>query len=371
MKAKSLESYQKVAQECIEAFNRVDMRREEGYCVRSGLFSANLTNFLPKVPEASHEAMYTSLLRNLSLEKFDHRLMHLSDVSALEGDLSLINNPKKPFIFCTFHIGSYRLIANLLLRKGYDFSLLVRQGVFESQRAEFKEYHDAMNGTFDTTSKVNILNAEDPRVLLQMTRELKAGRSMLVYLDGDTGTGKDQKVTVNLLNQQVRVRKGIPYASYLSGVPILPIVQYRKNNLQNVLRIGKPVAVKKNEDREDFCRRSLGSIYNYFGKYIEKYPDQWEGWTYIHNAMVIKPEHSGVSAAYDLNKKRTTYRFNQSRYRIFELESNFLLFDRSAYETFEITADMKTYLSSPQVKNPIKTLGPGIFGELVTRSILI
>ncbi len=47
MKAKSLTSYQKVAQECIEAFNRVDMRREEGYCVRSGLFSANLTNFLP------------------------------------------------------------------------------------------------------------------------------------------------------------------------------------------------------------------------------------------------------------------------------------------------------------------------------------
>ena len=371
MKAKSLTSYQKVAQECIEAFNRVDMHREEGYCVRSGLFSANLTNFLPDVPETSHEAMYTGLLRNLSLEKFDNRLMHLSDVSALEGDLSLINNPKKPFIFCTFHIGSYRLIANLLLRKGYQFSTLVRQGVFESQRAEFKEYCADMYNTFKTPSQVNILNAEDPRVLLQMTRELKAGRSMLVYLDGDTGTGEDQKVTVDLLNQKVRVRKGIPYASYLSGVPILPIVQYRKNNLQNVLRIGKPVAVKKNEDREDFCRRSLSSIYKYFGQYIEKYPEQWEGWTYIHNAMVIKPEHASVNTTYALNKSRTTYRFNQSRYRIFELESNFLLFDRSAYETFEITADMKTYLSAPQVKNPIKTLGPGIFGELVTRSILI
>ncbi|GHB55641.1 hypothetical protein [Persicitalea jodogahamensis] len=368
--AKSLTSYQKVAQECIEAFDRVDMRREEGYCVRSGLFSANLTNFLPQVAEKEHEKLYTNLLRNLSLENFDRRLMHLSDVSALEGDLSLINNTNKPFIFCTFHIGSYRLIANALLRKGYQFSTLVRKEVYETQRAEFKEYCDNMYDTFQTPSKVNILNAEDPRVLLQMTRELKAGRSLLVYIDGDTGSGEDHKTTVDFLNQQLRVRKGIPYASYLSGVPILPIVQYRKENLQNVLRIGKPIAMKKNEGREEFSQRSLKAIYKYFGGYIKKYPDQWEGWTYIHNAMIIKPESTSTTTTYNLNKK-ATYRFNQSRYRIFELESNYLLFDRSAYETFEITADMKQYLSAPVVKNPIKTLGANIFGELLTRSILV
>ncbi len=346
------------------------MRREEGFCVRSGLFSANLTNFLPQLPEREHEELYSNLLRNLSLEKFDHRLMHLSDVSAIEGDWSLINNPDKPFIFCTFHIGSYRLIANALIRKGYNFSTLVRQEVFESQRAEFKNYCDEMHDTFQSKSEVNILNAEDPRVLLKMTRELKAGRSILVYIDGDTGSGEDHKTTVDFLNQQVRVRKGIPYASFLAGVPIVPIVQYRKENLQNVLRIGKPIALENNEGREEFSQRALDTIYRYFGQYIELYPDQWEGWTYIHNAMVIKPEVVNVDTTCDLKKKKT-FRFNQTRYRIFELESNFLLFDRTAYETFEITADMKRYLSSPVVKNPIKTLGESIFGELLTRAILV
>lgn len=371
MKAKSLESYRQVAQECLEAFDRVDMRREEGYCVRSGLFSANLTNFLPNLPEVQHESLYMNLIRNLALEKFDRRVMHLSDVSALEGDLSLIGNSKKPFIFCTFHIGSYRLIANVLLRKGYNFSTLVRQEVFEKQQAEFREYTSKMNDTFNTPSKVNILNAEDPRVLLQMTRELKAGRSILVYIDGDTGSGEEHKTDVKFMNQTVRVRKGIPYASYLSGVPILPIVQYRKGDMQNVLRIGKPISVSKNESRDQFSQRALSTIYKYFGKYIEKYPDQWEGWSYIHNSMVIKPEKTSVYSTYTINKKRTTYRFNQSRYRIFELESNFLLFDRTAYETYEITEDMKQYLSAPVVRNPIKTLGEGIFGELLTRNILI
>lgn len=369
--AKSLRSYRQVAQECIDAFNRVDVRREEGYCVRSGLFSANLTNFLPAVPEANHELLYTSLIRNLALEKFDRQLMHLSDVSALEGDLSLIGNNQKPFIFCTFHIGSYRLIANILLRRGYQFSTLVRQEVFESQQAEFKEYCQSMRDTFNTPSKVNILNAEDPRVLLQMTRELQAGRSILVYIDGDTGTGEEHKTTVDFLNQQVRVRKGIPYASFLSGVPILPVVQYRKKDLQNVLRIGKPISIRKNESREEFSQRSLRMIYRYFGEYIEKYPDQWEGWCYIHNSLVIKTQQMALETVQDHSNKRTTFRFNQSRYRIFELESNYLLFDRTAYETFEITADMKAFLTMPVVRNPIKILGERIFGELLTRNILI
>lgn len=371
MKSRSLTSYRKVAQECIDSFDRVDMRREEGHCVRSGLFSANLTNFLPQIPENDHEDLYLDMIRNLALEKFDRQLMHLSDVSALEGDLSLINNPKKPFIFCTFHIGSYRLIANVLLRKGYQFSTLVRQDVFESQQAEFKSYCAGMYDQFKTPSKVNILNAEDPRVLLQMTRELQAGRSILVYIDGDTGSGEEHKTTIDFLNQQIRVRKGIPYASFLSGVPILPIVQYRKDNLQNVLRVGKPIEAEKTETREEFCQRSLSSIYKYFGRYIEKYPNQWEGWCYIHNSMVIKPQQVAAQPKDLAASKRRTYRFNQSRYRIFELESNFLLFDRAAYETYEITADMKKYLSAPVVKNPIKTLGEGIFGELLIRNILI
>lgn len=371
MKAKSLTSYHQVAQECVEAFDRVDMSREEGYCVRSGLFSANLTNFLPSLPESEHESMYRNLIRNLALEKLDRKIMHLSDVSEIEGDLSLISTANKPFIFCTFHLGSYRLIANLLLRKGYQFSTLVRQEIFEKQQAEFKEYTSSMYDTFKTPSKVNILNAEDPRVLMQMTRELKAGRSILVYIDGDTGSGEEHKTDVKFMNQTVRVRKGIPYASYLSGVPILPIVQYRKKNLQNVMRIGKPISINRNEGRDEFSQRALTAIYRYFGQYIEKYPEQWEGWCYIHNSMVIKPEQTSVYSTYTINKKRTTYRFNQSRYRIFEMESNYLLFDRTAYETYEITADMKQYLSTAVVRNPIKILGEGIFGELLTRNILI
>jgi hypothetical protein len=87
--------------------------------------------------------------------------------------------------------------------------------------------------------------------------------------------------------------------------------------------------------------------------------------------MVIKPQQVAAQPESTTMSKRKTYRFNQSRYRIFELESNYLLFDRAAYETYEITADMKKYLSAPVVKNPIKTLGEGIFGELLTRNILI
>jgi hypothetical protein len=40
------------------------MRKEEGYCVRSGLFSANLTNFLPEIPEKDHEDLYLGMINS-------------------------------------------------------------------------------------------------------------------------------------------------------------------------------------------------------------------------------------------------------------------------------------------------------------------
>ncbi|GAB2779643.1 hypothetical protein GCM10027275_23980 [Rhabdobacter roseus] len=363
--------YRYTVRDYVEAFDRLDLSREEGYCVKLGLFSANLTNFLPKIPEARHESLYVNLQRNLALETFDRQIMSLSDVSAFEGNMSFIDGEaKKPFIFCTFHLGSYRLIANLLIRKGYHFSTLVRQGVYEHQKEEFQNYCEGMHQRFGTPSTVNILNAQDPRVLMKILRELKEGRSLLVYLDASTGSGEENCESIDFLGQQIEVRKGIPYVSYLSGVPILPIVQYRKENLQNVLHVGKPIEAKPNETREAFSKRSIRAVYQSFEKYIARYPDQWEGWNYIHNSLVLPQENVRKISSYARSVNHT-FHFNRNRYRIFELEDNYLLFDRAGYQTYEITADLKAYLMAPVVKNPKKILGENVFGELLSKSILI
>src|SRR5690606_12989681 len=111
-------------------------------------------------------------------------------------------------------------------------------------------------------------------------------------------------------------------------------------------------------------------IYDIFGRHIKSYPDQWEGWNYIHTALILDEEKETNDKMVS-EIENDVYRFNHGRYRIFEMEDNFILFDRNFYRTYEITSDLKSYLSRPAIKSPWKKLGENIFGELISKSILI
>ncbi len=367
----AFKEYQQVVRDCVQSIDRIDMEKQEGYCVKLGLFSANLTNFLPSVTESSHEDIYKNLIRNQTLQNFDREILHLSDVSDFEGEVSMVTRNKSPFIFCTFHFGSYWLLINWLGRQNRDFSILVRQELYEQQSVLFGQYYQNMMDEFGITSKVNILNAEEPGILLKLAREIKNGRSLVVFLDGNTGSGKPEDNTqVNFLGRKLEVRKGIPYLSYLTGVPIIPVIQYRKKNYKNVLRLGKPLTPDPGQSREAFNEKSLQFIYDIFGRHIKSYPDQWEGWNYIHTALILDEEKETNDKMVS-EIENDVYRFNHGRYRIFEMEDNFILFDRNFYRTYEITSDLKSYLSRPAIKSPWKKLGENIFGELISKSILI
>lgn len=363
--------YQKVVSDCVQSIEKIEMSKQEGYCVKMGLFSANLTNFLPSVPESSHEEIYKKLIKNQTLQNLDREILHLSDVSDIEGETSLVTHSDSPFIFCTFHFGSYWLLVNWLGRQNKDFSILVRQELYEQQSKLFGQYYENMIERFGITSKVNILNAEEPGILLKLAREVKSGRSLVVYLDGNTGSGKPEENTqVKFLGREIQVRKGIPYLSHLTSTPIIPVIQYRKKNFKNVMRLGKPLQAAPGQTRDEFSNESLQYIYKTFGKHIKSYPDQWEGWNYIHTALILEDEKEERSRAVR-EMESDIYRFNHGRYRIFEMEDNFILFDRNFYRTYEITSDLKSYLSKPAIKSPWKMLGENIFGELVSKSILI
>lgn len=348
------------------------MEKQEGYCVKMGLFSANLTNFLPAIPEAAHEGIYKKLIRNQTLQNFDREILQLSDVSDITGQHRMVVESNDPFIFCTFHTGSYWLLINWLGRQNKDFSVLVRQELYEKQTALFGQYYESMKERFQITSQVNILNAEEPGILRRLAREVKEGRSLVVYLDGNTGSGSsDENTKVNFLGREIEVRKGIPYLSYLTGVPMIPVLQYRKKNYKNVLEFGQAIRPNKQQTRESFNQESLQSIYDIFGKHIAVYPEQWEGWNYIHTSLVLEEEQEETPANLHAAFEHDVYQFNHGRYRIFEMEDNYILFDRNFYRTYEITSDLKSYLTKPAIQTPWKMLGDSIFGELVSKSILI
>ncbi len=295
--------------------------------------------------------------------------MHISDLCKVKGNLSSLHSTQKPQIFCTFHIGSYRIIANLLIRLGHNFSTIVRKEVYDQQMESLMGYTAQMKEKYPTKSEVHVLNAEDPNIILKLLRELKAGRSLLVYLDGNVGSGDEKLEQINFLSQKINARKGMPYLSYVSGVPLVPLISYRQPDLSNILYVGEPIAVDKTVSRDEYSSITLQRLFDFFAKYIVSFPEQWEGWNYIHHAINNddKPIPVPPPSAY----QRVKYEFNQSRYRIFELQDAPVLFDKYHYSTYEISESLRNYLLKSPFTNPKRVLGKPVFQELVRQEIII
>ena len=369
MSASNFASYRRALLDCEGTLSRVNLLKEEGYMVRFAIFSANLTNFLPEIPVSEHEEIFKKLLTSLAFESFDRNVLHISDLCSITGNVSALELPQKPQIFCTFHLGSYRIIANLLIRLGHNFSTIVRKEVYEQQMESLMGYTERMKTQYATLSEVRVLNAEEPNIVLKLLRELKSGRSLLVYLDGNVGSGDEKLEQIDFLSQKINARKGMPYLSYVSGVPLVPLISYREADFSNNLYVGEPIAVDKRMSRDEFSSHSLQYLFDFFAKYVASFPEQWEGWNYIHHALDNTSEVTSTitPAAY----KRDTYQFNQNRYSIFELQEAPVLFDKRYYSTYEISESLRNYLLKSPFVNPKRVLGKPIFQELVRQEIII
>jgi KDO2-lipid IV(A) lauroyltransferase len=370
MSASNFANYQRALLDCEGALSRVNLLQEEGYLVRFAIFSANLTNFMPEIPASEHADLFKKLLKSLAFESFDRNILNITDLCAIKGNISALNLPQKPQIFCTFHLGSYRIIANLLIRLGHNFSTIVRKEVYQQQMESLMGYTANMKKKYKTASEVHVLNAEEPNIVLKLLRELKAGRSLLVYLDGNVGSGEEKPAKIDFLSQQINIRKGMPYLSYISGVPLVPLISYRQPDFSNIMYIGEPIEVDKTISRDQYSSSALQQLFDFFSKYVASFPEQWEGWNYIHHALGIEQGESESippPSAY----KRVSYEFNRNRYSIFELQDAPVLFDKRHYSTFEISDSLRNYLLKSPFTNPKRTLGKPVFQELVRQEIII
>lgn len=191
----------------------------------------------------------------------------------------------EPGIIATFHMGSYRLLNQWLMRHGVPFVLLVSRNVFDEQVALFDQIYNRVkpaNGGAD----FQVLVAEDRLVLKKLSGLLQKGYYVLIYVDGGTGCLPKPKQkgtsTVSFFGRQISVHHGVAMLSYLTKRPIYPVLMPRTATEVPFLCLADPIFPTSCVHREQFAQRIMQTLFSFLQEHLKNAVWQWENWLTIH-----------------------------------------------------------------------------------------
>lgn len=305
---------------------------------RFNLVAANIKQIFPYLNFNSHRDIFKNISLYQKLSKLDQFYINSIEDCELIDFTESVNNMinEKPFIFTTFHLGSYRIINHFLTRKGISFDLLVAKKTFERERNLFEEIFN--HNKITENQEIGLIDVENNKAIFKMIKSLKKGRSLLVYMDGNSGIGSISKKSTNLMpikfgNGEIFVRKGAIDISFITNVPILNIISFVFNGHTKLKFF--PIINVNDRTKEGYTNYAINEIYRQFETLLMKYPDQWEGWFYIHKIINIK-NRPFSNIDYDKIKNEEKYSFNYHDYGIFNTCENYFLFNKNNLLSYNI-----------------------------------
>ncbi len=292
---------------------------------------------MPQLKVSQHEFIFKSILLHKELSILELQYADILDFISYEGlnktTFDTVN--KQPAIFCTFHMGSNRVINHFLASNKISYSLVIADHITKAEGEDFKKMFRECQ-----QEELNIISAQLPNAGFKMLRELKKGKSLLVYIDGNTGSGDDtikntNRCKIDFLNQSIYARKGVSYLSHLANVPIIPVICYRKSIEDIRLKFFNPIFPDVYMERELFSKNNTQKLYDLFIPILERFPEQWECWIYLHTIINSKE--------FGLNENKTTEMFvlNKGKFGFFNIDTELFLFDKQTYNSYPI--DQPTY----------------------------
>lgn len=337
---------------------------------------ASQRHFLPEHPAAPAD-FFEEVLTYRGWAGLDELEDEVYFLTQFTGDQSFLTDiHERPRIFCTFHLGSYRMIHHYLLRHNVDFTLVIDHNTFTQQGEKFLALQ-ASNPAY-RDADFRILDAEQRTGGIQMIRELKAGRSLLFYIDGNSGVGgmgrQDDKVAlVDFLGQRLFARKGIAYIAHATGTPIVPLVSFRHDDDAFETHFFPAQLPDAAQPRDAYAQATTQALFRLFEPVLCRYPAQWEGWLYMHHFADVRPREAAAPVAFAPEQAEHLC-FNEARYTLFWQQEQPHLFDDGSYQAFRISAPLAGALQSlaQQPAGYKRSLAASpLFAELFQRQVLM
>lgn len=309
----------------VHAYGRFDLAGASETSERQfAFFDANLSNCFPGLNRAAYLDIFKQMHLNRRLSFHDMELMHFPELVRITGwDADWAAGLRRmPAIIVTYHTGSYRMINFLLAQAGVPFSLLVSGTALHHEHRERNRLYASVAAQTGMGLDMQLIDAEQPKALLQLSRAAKAGRTLLAYIDGNTGTPVADKDRHNLLQidfgrQHLAVRVGLASLAYRLEVPIYP-VRCRRRGMdmernRDIRFEHLPAIMPVQPTTRPFAHEATASLYQYLASLVTDHPEQWEGWLTLHHKLADPPATAPTGMTEPLSDW-AVYRRNQQFY---------------------------------------------------------
>lgn len=175
-------------------------------------------------------------------------------------------------LVCSFHYGAYRFLISDLALLGFDAVVaLDAQGADEFRR---------VCGGIPAFDRVRCVNVEAAGAVRELRRTLDANGVVLMYVDGNTGTGGRapgaEGTAIEFLNSTVRVKAGAGRLAAVAGTPIVPVTAPRVSVGVGSVEISHEL-VPSGRAEEGFADRVVVDLYAALERAIRTEPRDWEG----------------------------------------------------------------------------------------------
>lgn len=326
----------------------------------AGRTSASLFHLCPHLDTAEHPRLLRYIYFNQRRAHLDqyHLELLVPNVS-VEGDGAQALFSGQPSIVCSYHYGAYRLVLPYLLSRGLKISMLIDHRVADAQGKDF----DAILGAFCATrglpsENFRIRDTANPTMLLSLVRDIRAGFTVLVFVDGNIGAGQDNSehfTPLPFLGATLRSRVGVAVVSHLAKCPIIPVLAPRDEDALwgTRFQVCAPIT-PDGQDRETYAARASGALWTPLENAIADAPLPWESWRYVDRSLDIAAlEARHPVAVADTDPDAVV--FNARRFVLDEGESSPVLFDRVNYRVHTISSILfqflKQFLDMPRSRH--------------------
>ena len=214
-----------------------------------------------RIARAAFTSMATAMVESVTSDLLsDEEISRAVAVADWKG-LDVLLETHQPVIIASAHLGSWELFAEVMARRGYIFSAVVRplSGAFNEWLVKSRE-------------RAGVELILQRGALRNMLKAMRRGRAVVQLID--QALPSPEAVWVPFFGRPASTTPAVSMAALRSGAPVFVVVAVRREGRLEMLVEG-PVAIPDRPSRHEALEAHTGALTAIVESFVRRYPEQW------------------------------------------------------------------------------------------------